>query len=229
MCQATPAACSFVDVPPQTLALAFAASIYPPAVAAVIALGRGSQLRSRVLAFVLAAMAITYASGALMLFVLVELGATGSLHWTPSAAFDLALGLMLVALSLHLRGRRPKTATSSGPSKIERYLQSRRLAFGLGITLYILPSPIYVGAVKTIADADYSTTSELLALAATVVVMLWLIEIPMLLLLAMPDRGPSALQRVNLWFTVHGRLLAVAAAGGGGLYLIVRGLVGLIE
>ena len=41
-------------MPTQALALALAASIYPPAVAAVIALGRGSEVRSRVFAFVFA-------------------------------------------------------------------------------------------------------------------------------------------------------------------------------
>src|SRR5271170_1704667 len=141
----TAAGCSFVAVPAQTLALALAASIYPPAVAAVIALGRGPQLRSRVFAFVLAALAITYASGTLMLFVLVELGATGSLHWTPRAAFDLALGLVPLGVAVHLRRGRPEAsadpATPNAPSKIERYLQSRRLAFALGLTLYAVPSP----------------------------------------------------------------------------------------
>ena len=220
-------------MPAQTLALALAASIYPPAVAAVIALGRGPQVRSRVFAFVLAALAITYASGTLMLFVLVELGATGSLHWTPSAAVDLALGLLLLAVAAHLHRKRPELASetkaSSTPSKIERYLQSRRLAFVLGLTLYALPSPIYVGAVKTIADANYSTSRELATLAVTVAVMLWLIEVPMLMLLAVPDRASSALERVNLWFTRHGRLLAVALSAGAGVYLTVRGLTGLIS
>jgi len=57
-------------MPTQALALAFAASIYPPAVVAVIALGRGIQVRSRVLAFVLAAALITYTVGAIVLFLL---------------------------------------------------------------------------------------------------------------------------------------------------------------
>jgi hypothetical protein len=216
-------------VPPQTLALALAASIYPPAVAAVIALGRGPHLRSRVFAFVLAALTITYASGTLMLFVLVELGATGSLHWTPSDAFDLVLGLALVGLAFRLRATRSETTAPKQPSKIARYLQSRRLAFMLGLTLYVLPSPIYVAAVKTIADADYSTSRQLLALAVTVAVMLWLIEIPMLMLLAVPERASSSLARVNLWFTRHGRLLAVALSAGVGMYLFIRGLIGVIS
>src|SRR5271170_5687695 len=65
------------DMSEQVVALALAASIYPPALAAVIALGRGPHLRSRVVAFVVAALLITFASGTLMLFVLVELDAVG--------------------------------------------------------------------------------------------------------------------------------------------------------
>jgi hypothetical protein len=218
-------------VPAQALELALAASIYPPALLAVIALGRGPQLRSRVVAFVLAAALVTYAMGVLMLFVLDELGATGPHHWTPGGAFDLALGVALIGLAIYLRRKRRDASaakTPSGPSKIERYLESRRLAFVLGLTLYVLPSPIYVAAVKTIADANLSSSSELLDLAVTVAVMLWLIELPMLMLLAVPERAAGALERANLWFTEHGRLLAVIVSAGVGVYLIVKGLVGLI-
>jgi hypothetical protein len=214
-------------MPPQALALALAASIYPPAVAAVIALGRGSQVRSRVLAFVLAAAIVTYATGTVMLFVLDELGATGSDHYTPSAALDLALGVLLIVFAVYLHRKQPATTKPGGPSKIERYLQSRRLAFVLGLTLYVLPSPIYVAAVKTVADAKLSTGSKLGALAVIVAVMLWLIEVPMLMLFLVPARASSALERINLWFTRHGRLLAVLLCVGAGVYLAVRGLVGL--
>ena len=127
-------------MPPEAIALALAASIYPPAVAAVIALGRGAQVRTRVLAFVLAAASVTYAAGVLMLFVLAGLGATGPLHYTPSAALELALGVVLIAFAVHLQRKPPKTQASP---KFERYLRSHRLAFALGLTLYLLPSPIY--------------------------------------------------------------------------------------
>jgi hypothetical protein len=218
-------------MPSQALALAFAASIYPPAVAAVIALGQGEQLRSRVFAFVLAAALTTYAIGILLLFVLVELGATGSHHRTPSAAIDLALGVLLVMLAVRLHRRRPDPSdppAKSGTSKIDRYLQSRRLAFVLGITLYILPSPIYIGAVKAIADANLSTSSELAALAATVAVMLWMVEVPMLILLIVPGRAERALDDINRWFARNGRTVAIIAAAGAGVYLAVKGLVDLI-
>jgi hypothetical protein len=214
-------------MPPQALALALAASIYPPAVAAVIALGRGTQVRSRVFAFVMAAAIVTYASGMLALFVLSDIGVTG-LHYTPSAALDLFLGVLLVGLAVHLRRPRRPDSKQGGESKVERYLQSPRLAFLLGLTLYVLPSPIYLGAVKTIADAKLSTSGQLLALAATLGVMLWLIELPMLMLLLTPEHASNALEQTNAWFAQNGRRLATLACAAAGLYLITRGLVGLI-
>ncbi len=227
-------------MPPQALALAFAASIYPPAVVAVIALGRGEQVRSRVLAFVVAALLITYAIGTILLFLLEDVGATGSHHLTPSAALDLALGVLLLALAVRLRrkqlaqqrekelGTSTGGTTKKGTSKIERYLESRRLAFVLGITLYVLPSPIYIAAVKEISDASLSTGGKLVALLVTVAVMLWLIELPMLALVLFPARASSSLEQINAWFTRNGRLLAVIACAGAGTYLSVKGLVNLI-
>lgn len=223
-------------MPTQALVLALAASIYPPAVAAVIALGRGPEVRSRVFCFVLAAGLVTYAVGALILYALVELGATGARHLTPGAAVDIALGVALMLLARRLHRKRPDPAVtpapasgSATPSKIERYLQSRRLAFVLGIVLYVLPSPIYIGAVKAIADANLSTTGELLDLIAVVAVMLWLIELPMLMLLIVPDRAAETLERINLWFARHGRTLAIVAAVLVGVYLIAKGIVQLSE
>jgi hypothetical protein len=229
-------------MPPQTIALAFAASIYPPAVAAVIALGRGTQGRSRVVAFVTAAITVTYGTGVLILFVLKDVGATG-LHYTPSAAVDLALGVLLLGLAVRLSHPRTAQAKPDGKpeseskpesepkpeseSKLKRRLQSRRLAFLLGLTLYALPSPIYVGAVKTIADAQLSTGGQLLTLAVTLTIMLWLIELPMLLLLIVPEHAAKALEQISAWFIQNGRRLAMLACVGASLYLITKGLVGL--
>jgi hypothetical protein len=218
-------------LPPQALALAFAASIYPPAVAAVIALGRGQQLRSRVVAFVLAAFLVTYATGTVMLFLLEELGATATTSRSASTAIELVLGVLLIALAIRLQRKRPDPdahpKAPSGPSKIDRYLESRRLAFVLGITLYIIPSPIYIAAAKAIADAKLSTSNELLDLAATVAVMLWLIEVPMMLLLIIPGHAERTLDAINRWFAHNGRTVAIVASAAAGAYLAIKGLVDL--
>jgi hypothetical protein len=66
------------------------------------------------------------------------------------------------------------------------------------------------------------------ALAVTSTVMLWLIEVPMLLLLIVPEHASNALEHVNAWFIHNGRRLATLACVGAGFYLIAKGLVGLI-
>jgi MYXO-CTERM domain-containing protein len=218
-------------LPADTLALAFAASIYPPAVAAVIALGRGPRLRSRVFAFVAAAFLTTYLVGAVILLLFEEIGATSSSDISLSAGVNIALGVLLLALAVRLQRRRPDpdapSKPSSGTSKIDRYLQNPRLAALLGVTLYIAPSPIYIGAVKSIADAKISRGSELLDLVAVVAVMLWLIEVPMLILLLLPARAERALDSTNRWFAANGRTVAIVAAVAVGAYLVIKGLVHL--
>ena len=213
-------------MPHEAVSLALAASIYPPAIAVVIALGRGSDVRLRVVLLVSAALLTVFLTGALMLLLFQELGATSAQQRTVSSALYILGGAILLWLAYRLRHPGPpKPRKEARPSKTERYLESRRLVVLLGIILYVVPSPIYVGAVKAIADTKASTAQELLYLALTVVIMLWLIEIPMLMLLAFPHRASAALEGINDWFARHGRMVAVIAAAGAGVYLIVVGLV----
>ena len=98
----------------------------------------------------------------------------------------------------------------------------------LGVILYVIPSPIYIGAVKAISDASASTSTELAYLAVVVVVMLWMVEVPMVMLLVLPDRSAVALERIHNWFVLHGRTLATALAAGAGFYLILAGTIKLL-
>ncbi len=213
-------------MPSEALSLALAASIYPPAVAAVIALGRGSDVRLRVFLLVSAALLTVFVTGSLMLLLFEDLGATSRQQRSLSAGLYIAGGVALLALAVRLRSPGPqKPKPQGGPSKTARYLESRRLVLLLGVILYVVPSPIYVGAVKAIANTKASTPQELVYLAVTVLVMLWMVEIPMLMLLAVPRRASAALESVNDWFARNGRLVAVIAAAGAGVYLIGVGLV----
>jgi Sap-like sulfolipid-1-addressing protein len=216
-------------VPTEALSLALAASIYPPAVAVVIALGRGADVRLRVFLLVTAALLTVFITGSLMLLLFDELGATSQQQRSISSGLYILGGAALVWLALRLRHPGPaKPKTETGPSKTERYLESRRLVLLLGVILYVVPSPIYVGAVKAIANSNASTAQELAYLAVTVLVMLWMIEIPMLMLLAFPQRASAALESINAWFARNGRLVAIIAAAGAGAYLITVGLIELL-
>jgi len=49
------------------------------------------------------------------------------------------------------------------------------------------------------------------------------------MLLATPERAADALERINRWFGRNWRVVAILAAAGAGVYLIVKGVMGLSE
>ncbi len=217
-------------MPGQAVSLALAASIYPPALAALIALGRGEDVRLRVVLLVAAAYLTVLVTGTLMLFLFEELEVTGQQVRAPSAGLFIAAGLVLLLAAARLRRAAPHPAkpTARG-SRIDRYLQSRLLVVALGVVLYVVPSPIFVGAVKAIADTNASTGQQLTYLVQMLLIMLWLIELPMLVTVAFPSRSVAALERINGWFAAHGRMLLVLLCGGVGLYLLIVGVVELVS
>jgi hypothetical protein len=216
-------------MPSDAVSLALAASIYPPALAAVIALGRGEDVRLRVVLFVAAAYLTVLCTGALMLFLFGELEVTHTQLGTPSAALYLAGGCVLLLVSVRLRRpRRAAPADSRGQSRTERYLRNRWLVALLALILYVVPSPIFVGAVKAIADTNASAGQQLAYLAEMLVIMLWLIELPMLMLIVFPTRAELVLERTNAWFARHGRSMLVLVAAVLGIYLVVVGVVELV-
>jgi hypothetical protein len=216
-------------MPSEAVSLALAASIYPPALAVVIALGRGPDVRLRVVVLVLASFLTVFVTGSLMLLLFTELGATSQQVRAPSAGLYVAAGLVLLALAARLR-REPSDVPQpqQGPSRTDRYLQSTRLVALLGVILYVVPSPIYVGVVKVIADTHASTGQQLVYLLQALLLMLWLIEVPMLMLVLFPTRAAGTLESVNAWFARHGRSLGVLTAALLGLYLLGVGLVELV-
>jgi Sap, sulfolipid-1-addressing protein len=212
-------------MPSEAVSLALAASIYPPALAVVIALGRGAQVRLRVVLLVVGAFFTVLVTGALMLLLFTEVGGADAPTRTIGAGLYIAAGVVLLGLAAHLQKRDPTTSKKDGgPSKTDRYLESARLVLLLGVVLYLIPSPIFIGVVKAIADTHASTAQQLVYLIQALVIMLWMIELPMLLLLVFPTRGATVLENVNAWFARHGRLIAVVVSAGAGLYLVGVGL-----
>jgi hypothetical protein len=211
---------------PQVIGLALAASIFPPALAAVIALARGEEPRPRVLLFTIGALFVTYVVGVILLDLIAKAGFTGRSNKTPHAWLQIALGLAALAWAFYLWRTPPKPKSESdGDSRTQRYMQSRRLAFALGIVLYVAPSPIYIAAVQAIDDVTKSTSGRLAILALTVVIMLWLIEVPLMLMFARPERSAEIMVSIQDWLARNGRRLGELVLVAFGLYLLVAGIV----
>lgn len=216
-------------MPAEAISLAIAASIYPPALAAVIALGRGQEVRLRVVLLVIAAYLTVFITGALMLLLFTEAGATSQQARAPSSSLYLIGGIASLALARRVHRRPPKEPKAPGtPSRTDRYLESTRLVLLLGVILYVVPSPIYIGAVKAIADTKESAPQQLAYLALMLLIMLWLIELPMLAVIAFPERSTAVLEAVNDWFSRNGRRIGVALLVVLGLYLLGVGIAGLL-
>lgn len=215
-------------MPSEALSFALAASIYPPALAAIIALGRGQAVRLRVVLLVAGAFFTVFVVGCLLLLLFAQAHATKNDVRTPSAALYILAGAVVLwlALRLHRKPVKPKPASGDRePSKIDRYLEGKWLVLLLGVILYIIPSPIFIGGVKVIADTHASTGTQLSYLLQMLLVMLWIIEIPMLVIVAFPERGSAVLESINAWFSRHGRSIGEAALVLLGAYLLIVGAI----
>ena len=51
----------------------------------------------------------------------------------------------------------------------------------------------------------------------------------MLMILTVPERASDVLERLNRWFATHARLLGVLLSTAVGLFLVGRGLLGLLR
>jgi hypothetical protein len=216
-------------MPQEAISLALAASIYPPALAAVIALGRGEEVRLRVILFTAAAYLTVLVTGAIILLLFSEAGASTRQVRTPPAAVYVLAGAALLWIAARLRGpRAPRPTAREASSRTERHLESRRLVLALGFVLYVVPSPIFIAALKAIADTHDSSAEQAAYLVLTLVIMLWLIELPTVMLIALPQRSTRILERVNSWIAERWRGLASVAALLVGLYLLAVGVAGLL-
>ena len=62
-----------------------------------------------------------------------------------------------------------------------------------------------------------------------VAVMLWMVELPMVMLFVAPERATRTLDTVNGWFAGRGRQIVVLLLAGVGGYLVLNGVTHLAE
>jgi formate hydrogenlyase subunit 4 len=209
--------------------------LYPPAILIVILLLTGEHPRRLVFAYLAGAALIVLSVGVGFLFVLSGSGATQQDSTTASAGVDVVLGAALLALGIWAwrRRHRAPTATEEGDDQGGRISEwsgrataSAKWAFALGILMY-LPSPLYLGAIKAVADSGDSTASRLLAILICAVCVMLFVEIPAVALLLRPDGLEARLKRFQAWLARNGWTILAVLAIAAGVYLLVRGIAEL--
>jgi hypothetical protein len=87
-----------------------------------------------------------------------------------------------------------------------------------------LPSPLYVVAVKDIADSHSSTPSKVLAVLICAIAVMLFVEIPLVALFVRPAGVASAIGRFHEWLKRNGWTLAALLSLIAGVYAIVKGI-----
>ncbi|MGZ5341211.1 MAG: GAP family protein, partial [Solirubrobacterales bacterium] len=146
-----------------------------------------------------------------------------------SAWLDLGLGLLLLALAaLELR-RRPagkQSATAETPAPRSRVWRSALLGMGMMLANFTT-AILYIAAVKEIARSGIEASERLLVLAAVIAVTLIPVLVPVLAYGIAPGPASRVLGRLGDWVEGHRRTISITLLLGFGLYLTLKGLIGL--
>jgi hypothetical protein len=87
-----------------------------------------------------------------------------------------------------------------------------------------LPSPLYLLAIKAIADSGDSSASKTVAVLVCALCVLLFVEIPLIGLYVRPAAVAGGLRRVHDWLVRNSWNLAAACALAGAVYALVKGI-----
>jgi uncharacterized membrane protein YidH (DUF202 family) len=215
------------------LPLAVGAAVYPPALLVLLLLLSGRHPRGLVFAFYAGGALITISAGLVVLVAFKATGANDQSSKTGSGSVDIVLGVLLLALAVWAWQRKARDPdekpedAGAARGRIARWSQhattSQKWAFVLGLAMF-LPSPLYVVAVKDIADSHSSTPSKVLAVLICAIAVMLFVEIPLVALFVRPAGVASAIGRFHEWLKRNGWTLAALLSLIAGVYAIVKGI-----
>ena len=219
---------------PEAVPLALAASFAPAAILVLIVLLTAEHPRRLVFAYLAGAAVTVGTLGVGALFLLTASGATQQDSRSTSASVDLVLGIALVALAVWAWRRRQRVSGDDGDGARQgrvaamshRATASVRWAFALGLLMYIA-SPLYIAAIKSIADSGDSTASQMLAVLICGLCVLLFVEIPAFVLLVRPDGLKATLERFTTWLSANSWALLAVLAGAAGAWMLGNAITGL--
>ena len=198
-----------------------------------------------------------YVIGSFVTSVLVGIGVVAGLSATSLGTrhkgaaisiFDISIGVVVLVSAAWLHSERSAAVRQRAADRIvQRKAQknarsgdkqswsSQILSSGsvgrlatLGVVMH-LPGLLYLAALGYIAHLNVSTSHGLLLIVLFNIVMLAPIELPLLGYIVAPQRTEETVRSVNSFINEHrgkGMLLLSVVAGG---YLIVSGIVGLVD
>ncbi len=221
---------------PEALPLAISAGLYPPALIVLLVLLAGEHPRRLVLAYFAGAAILTVGGGLVALAVVNGAGLTTDSSKSASGWAYIAIGVVLLGLAMWAWRRKAQDPDDkrddeqAGEGRVaewsRRATTSQKWAFALGLVMF-LPSPLYVLAVKDIADSNASNASNILAVLICALGVMLFVEVPLLGMLIRPDGVAAAVKRFESWLKRNGWTIAAGVALIGAIYAIVTGISAL--
>ena len=188
------------------------------------------------LGYWLGAMAMSIASGLLVVYALQGSGAESTTKHTltpvedyvVAAAALVAAYLLASGAVLRIRARRTRRRTK--PKKTPKWEQRLRsgtftTTFVLGVALS-LPGATYLLLLDRLSKLHYSVVVTVLVLIGSNLIQLIVLELPMLAFAIWPERTPQAIDSAKAWVGIHGRGYVAVALVVIGVTLAVRGITG---
>jgi threonine/homoserine/homoserine lactone efflux protein len=191
--------------------------------------------------------AIAFTIGAAALCVVVSVAAAAGLNnisqvrplhrsgGVGPAVFAIGGGVILLITAIEaLRGARPPRPARTSEAKRSLGKAAPRpavaLALGAGLMLSNLKSlALLIVAVQAILAAQVGTVLNLVFVGGFIIVMLGVMEVAILIYVADRERAATTLTAVRTWLERHARALVLLIGALVGLYLLARGITGLIS
>lgn len=227
------------------IVLALAAAVYPTLLAgAIYLLTRPDPVR-QMLAFLLGGMTMSVTIGLILLAsvnVSPDVQSSARSPWV-----DVVLGVVTLALAAVMATGRPRALTEwrmrrkpeetelvPGPDSEKESMVHRALSSGsvplaaVAGAVLNLPGVWYLAALKEISAGGYSTAASIALVLLFNVIMFTLVEVPLIAFVVSPEKAQERVTRFDTWLHTHRRQVAIDIATAVGIYLLIKGLAGLL-
>jgi hypothetical protein len=213
----------------EIVVLALASMVWPALVAVVVVALASPQPVKLLSFFLVASLLTTVTIGLVIVFVLRGSSLFSGSRPTFGPVVDLVAGAVALFAGLVVRrGGRKEEAKHDGSTWTERTLaRGAPLAFVAGVVLNVVPGVFPFVAMKNIAELDWSPAASVALVAGFYLIMFLPAEVPLGCFLVAPARTSVEVGRFNSWLARNVRLIAAVTLLVVGVYLVVRGIVGL--
>ena len=223
----------------EILVLGLVAMFFPVLLAVVLIALRAGRPQLLLASFLAGGLLSAITVGLVIVFSLQG----ASVDSTSSSSLDPAIYIVCGALSLLAASvvRRKQllvkkqldppdgSSEESEPDRLERALdRGAAYAFVAGILLCAIPGFSALVAMKDIAQLGYSTSATVAVVIGFYLIMFSFIELPLIGYSVAPEQAAEKTVSFNAWLDRNANRLATGVLVGLGVFLIVRGIVGLV-